>query len=87
VPPDAKGVTVMVRVLRAGGAKDLYIDSADAPNIAPSSIRHRVTTNVTADQYLIPLGVMGANAGKIKLSVASGELTDQIYAWPTGWWR
>lgn len=86
VPPDAKGVVVMVRALAQAGNRDLYIDSADAPDAANNSPRHRSGTIFTSGQYWVPLGIT-ANAGKIKLSVVLNEQNNEVSVWVTGWWR
>ena len=87
IPSDARGVEVMVRVPAHPAARDLYIDSADAPNAASASPRHRVTAAVNSGQYRVPLGQSGSNAGKIKLSVQANDGTSDVNVWATGWWR
>ena len=84
IPTDARAVTVSVFLGAQGGARTVYVDSADAPNAAVRSPRCIGSSVPSAGQYTVALGQ--AQAGRIKISAGAINVLD-VSVYVTGWWR
>lgn len=82
---DAKGVFVELFITAESAQRLIYFDSAD---ITPGSGSSRLYSDTVSQSALlapIPLGEIGANAGKIAYN--ANNSCSGLYAWAVGYWR